>query len=48
LPEKANFVLEILRFQMRLAKDFQCLKVESNSFAAKASQDWHPACPLID
>ena len=28
--------LEILRFQMRLAKDLQCLKVESYGFAAKA------------
>jgi hypothetical protein len=34
--EKANLVLEILRFQMRLAKDLQCLKVESYGFAAKA------------
>ncbi len=29
-------MLEILRFQMRLAKDLQCLKVESYGFAAKA------------
>src|SRR5208283_1995488 len=36
LLEKANLVLEILRFQMRLAKDLQCLKVESYGFAAKA------------
>jgi hypothetical protein len=27
--EQANLTLEILRFQMRLAKDLQCLKVES-------------------
>jgi hypothetical protein len=29
LLEQANLVLEILRFQMRLAKDLQCLKVDS-------------------
>jgi hypothetical protein len=34
LLEKANLLLEILRFQMRLAKDLQCLKVESYGFAA--------------
>jgi len=27
LLERANLMLEILRFQMRLAKDLQCLKV---------------------
>jgi hypothetical protein len=36
LLEQANLMLEILRFQMRLAKDVQCLKVESYRFAAKA------------
>ena len=36
LLEQANLVLEILRFQMRLAKDLQCLKVESYGFAGKA------------
>ena len=36
LLEKANLNLEFLRFQMRLAKDLQCLKVESYGFAAKA------------
>lgn len=36
LLERANLMLEILRFQMRLAKDLQCLKVESFGFAAKA------------
>jgi hypothetical protein len=36
LLEHANLVLEILRFQVRLAKDLQCLKVESYGFAAKA------------
>jgi hypothetical protein len=29
LLEDANLALEVLRFQMRLAKDLQCLKVES-------------------
>jgi hypothetical protein len=36
LLEAANLSLEILRFQMRLAKDLQCLKVESYAFAAKS------------
>ena len=36
LLEDANLTLEILRFQMRLAKDLQCLKVNSYGFAAKA------------
>src|SRR5271170_88594 len=36
LLEQANLVLEILRFQMRLAKDLQCLKVDSYGFASKA------------
>jgi len=36
LLDKANLMLEILRFQIRLAKDLQCLKVESYGFAAKA------------
>src|SRR5271168_2257342 len=36
LLEQANLTLEILRFQVRLAKDLQCLKVESYGFAAKA------------
>jgi hypothetical protein len=35
-PFAPNLLLEILRFQMRLAKDLQCLKVESYGFAAKA------------
>jgi hypothetical protein len=34
--EKANLLLEILRFQMRLAKDLQCLKVDGDGFATKA------------
>ena len=29
LLEQANLTLEVLRFQMRLAKDLQCLKVKS-------------------
>jgi hypothetical protein len=36
LLEEANLSLEILRFQMRLAKDLQCVKVNSYGFAAKA------------
>ena len=36
LLEDANLTLEILRFQMRLAKDLQCLKVEGYGFAAKS------------
>jgi hypothetical protein len=34
LLEQANLTLEILRFQMRLPKDLQRLKVESYGFAA--------------
>ena len=34
--EEAIPNLEILPFQMRLAKDLQCLKVESYAFAAKS------------
>src|SRR5215472_8249665 len=36
LLQRANLTLEILRFQMLLAKDLQCLKVESYGFAARA------------
>jgi len=36
LLEEANLALEILRFQIRLAKDLQCLKTESYAFAATA------------
>ena len=36
LLEQAKLMLVILRFQVRLAKDLQCLKVESYGFAAKA------------
>ena len=31
----ANLKLEVLRFQVRLAKDLQCLKVESYAFASR-------------
>jgi hypothetical protein len=34
--DKANLLLEVLRFQMRLAKDLQCLKVDSYGFAGRA------------
>jgi hypothetical protein len=33
---QTNLTLEILRFQMRLAKDLQCLKTNSYGFAARA------------
>jgi hypothetical protein len=36
LLEQANLTLEILRFQVRLAKDLQCLKIDSYAFAARA------------
>jgi hypothetical protein len=36
LLEEANLSLEVLRFQMRLAKDLQCLKINSYGFASKA------------
>src|SRR5271165_1856087 len=36
LLEEANLSLEVLRFQMRLAKDLECLKVNSYGFASKA------------
>src|SRR5262249_39579171 len=36
LLEQANPTLEVLRFQMRPAKDLQCLKVQSYGFAGKA------------
>jgi len=34
--DAANLKLEILRFQVRLAKDLQCLKGNSYEFASKA------------
>jgi 23S rRNA-intervening sequence protein len=39
LLEEANLALEVLRFQMRLAKDLQCLKVNSYSHASKSIDD---------
>src|SRR4051794_17889640 len=33
---QANLTLEVLRIQMRLAKDLQCLKTTSYGFAARA------------
>jgi hypothetical protein len=36
LLEQANLLLEVLRFQIRLAKDLQCLRVDSYAFAAQA------------
>ena len=36
LLERANLALEVLRFQIRLAKDLQCLATSSYGFAAKA------------
>src|SRR3954453_10833879 len=36
LLEDPNLSLELLRFPMRLGKDFQCLKGESYGFSAKS------------
>ena len=36
LLEEANLSLDVLRCQMRLAKDLKCLKVESYGFAARS------------
>jgi hypothetical protein len=36
LLRRANLTLEILRFQVRLAKDLSCPKVNSYGFAARA------------
>lgn len=36
LLEAANLHLEVLRFQIRLAKDLQCLKINSYEFASRA------------
>lgn len=33
---RANLILEVMRFQVRLAKDLQCLRVNSYGHAAKA------------
>ena len=35
LLESANLKLEVLRFQMRLAKDLKCLRTNSYGFATK-------------
>ena len=42
LLEQANLTLEILRLQMRLAKDLQCLKANSYAFAARAIDEIGP------
>jgi hypothetical protein len=39
LLQQANLSLEVLRFQMRLAKDLQCLRGNSYVFASKAIQE---------
>ena len=36
LLEQANMILEVLRFQIRLARDLQCLRANSYEFASKA------------
>src|SRR5438132_4640184 len=41
--EQANLILEILRFQIRLAKDLQCLKVDNYGFAAGEAQFFSPS-----
>jgi len=35
LLEQANLTIEVLRFQLRLAKDLNCLKIASYEFAIK-------------
>jgi len=47
LLEEANLSLEVLRFQMRLAKDLQCLKVESYAFAAKSIDEIGRLTPQV-
>ena len=39
LLQQANLSLEVLRFQMRLAKDLQCLRGNSYEFASRAIQE---------
>ena len=39
LLQQANLRLEVLWFQMRLAKDLQCLRGNSYAFASKAIQE---------
>ena len=36
---QANLTLEVLRFQVRLAKDLECLRVNSYAFASQAIQE---------
>src|SRR6266576_2498147 len=36
LLEQANMILEVLRFQVRLAKDVECLTVKSYGFGTEA------------
>lgn len=36
LLQQANLSLELLRFQLRIAKDLQCLRVDSYAFASQA------------
>ena len=36
LLQRVNLALEMLRFQMRLAKDLQCLRAQSYGYASKA------------
>jgi hypothetical protein len=53
LLEEANLNLEVLRFQMRLAKDLQCLKVESYAFngfrpSSTWQQDVYPVPPEFE
>ena len=38
LLEQANLKLEILRFQVRLAKDLQCLRINSYEFASQSDE----------
>jgi hypothetical protein len=39
LLRQANFSLEVLRFQMRLAHDLQCLRTNSYDFATRSLQE---------
>ena len=39
LLDAANLKLEILRFRMRLAKDLQCLKINSYEFVSRAIEE---------
>jgi hypothetical protein len=39
LLRQANLSLEVLRFQMRLAHDLQCLRTNSYGFACQALQE---------